>query len=646
MRKYALLKIPFPKLIPVREDCPLFFKLTFSIFTCIACTASLASGETPMKVFHVKDFGAAADGQTDDGPAIRLAIDAAISFAKPAKVVFDKKKTYRVGEYADRWCCFTLEGAKDVTLDGRGSTLVFHPGNRAFMINKCENTVIRNFSIDYDPLPYTQGDVIEIDREQGFFIVKLHDGYPEPPSQEFMKNNNNSWKHGAFLDAGNGRHYTSWYVYVSAVYPVPDTPRTYRIEVEKGNRNVLTHVEPGQQFVLQFILDTKQWFDSHNVRGTEPENKGTYLSNHSASIQIHLSKNCLIENINHYMSPLMTFRVFGTDNVCLRNVRITYKPGTNRLAAGLSDGMHCKDNVRGPIIENCLFEGLLDDCINLSSMAQHVAETLGENQYLIRYCEVPWYDNPIQVGDRLMGWEPTQGGVLGYMNVTSVKFAGNRKREITVDKAIPGLQDEEWTSPERCTQLYIDKKEGAVVRNCTFRSSMKTAAVFRGAGLFENNTVEDGAFAVHSENSSSWSEGPHPSNLVIRNNTFSRMKYASIIMQTSSWNAEMTPVGEGLLIEGNTFTQNDGNGIQLRNLRNVAIRDNQITMEPNTPPNYAPISMANCEDITIDGLKVRDTRTGCPAAIQGQNTRREKITMNRLEFDIPKEMKEASFAGE
>ena len=76
------------------------------------------------------------------------------------------------------------------------------------------------------------------------------------------------------------------------------------------------------------------------------------------------------------------------------------------------------------------------------------------------------------------------------------------------------------------------------------------------------------------------------------------------------------------------------------------MRNNRIVMDPATPIDYAPIHMTNCENVTIDGLTVSDSRNARQAVIQAPGTSRTKVTMNRLAFDVPAGMKEALFAGE
>ena len=69
--------------------------------------------------FSVADSGAKGDGQTDDGPAIRRAVAAALATGAGSRVVFEKK-TYRLDWFKSAQHQIELVGAKDITLEGTG----------------------------------------------------------------------------------------------------------------------------------------------------------------------------------------------------------------------------------------------------------------------------------------------------------------------------------------------------------------------------------------------------------------------------------------------------------------------------------------------------------------------------------------------
>ena len=68
---------------------------------------------------------------------------------------------------------------RDLTIrGGRDTKLVCTNLSDLFFLNGCSNVTMRDFAVDYDPLPFTQGTVTAIDRGKKVVRYRLHDGYP------------------------------------------------------------------------------------------------------------------------------------------------------------------------------------------------------------------------------------------------------------------------------------------------------------------------------------------------------------------------------------------------------------------------------------------------------------------------------------
>jgi hypothetical protein len=564
----------------------------------------------------VSDFGAVGDGRADDGPAIRRAIAGAVASEKPVEIRFEAR-VYRIGPREDRWCSFDIRDAREITLDGRGATLLLHPHNRGFLVYRSDRITLRNFTIDYDPLPYTQGDVVSLGPANAAFTVRIHESYPVPDGIE------EGLRHGAFIEAGSHR-YTGHWLYLGSVRCVSKEQRLCVVTARQGHEGRVREAEVGQRFVFGIPSMTKEQRDGRFVRGEEPHNEGVYLSNPAGTIQIRRSRDCRVESMHHYMSAGMTYRLTGTENVRLRGVRIIRKPGTDRLAASLSDGMHCKNNTVGPFIEDCSFEALLDDSINLSTMSDDIMERLSPTTFLTTYSDIAWYDTPIEPGDTVLVFDPVKAVVLGESKVTGVEFVANRQRRVTLERPPDGIADAKTAGREKASRLFIKKLRGAEVRDCTFRSQMKTAMVFRTPGICAGNRVEDCFFGVHSHNSPRFGEGPIPYDLSIRGNSFERVGIAAIAALRLG-QTRLDPHGGPVRIEGNTFLQASGTAIRVSNLRDVRIERNVIRMDPATPAHHAAIRLRSCGDVTIAGCRITDPRVPGDEAIRLEGMAAEEV---------------------
>ena len=72
-----------------------------------------------------------------------------------------------------------LNRLNDFSLDGNGIKLIFTGNTRAITITNSKNIILKNLTIDYDPLPYTQGKVLSVSGESHEVLIQLHRGYPD-----------------------------------------------------------------------------------------------------------------------------------------------------------------------------------------------------------------------------------------------------------------------------------------------------------------------------------------------------------------------------------------------------------------------------------------------------------------------------------
>jgi hypothetical protein len=147
-----------------------------ALLVSVLLTGCAATGQR----FRVADFGAVGDGKTDDRAAIQRAIDAAVKAGPGSTVLFEKGRVYRLAQHAPAYGMLLLNGADGVSLDGNGATLLCHPANRILAVYASKRVAVRNFILDYAPLPFTQGRMQTVEPEAGFVEFAVSPGYQAP----------------------------------------------------------------------------------------------------------------------------------------------------------------------------------------------------------------------------------------------------------------------------------------------------------------------------------------------------------------------------------------------------------------------------------------------------------------------------------
>ena len=122
------------------------------IIICMKCIS--VTGKT----FYVSDFGAYPNDNIDDTKAIQLAVNAAINSGLKTTIAFGSG-TYNLST------TITIINATDLKITGQGMGQTLLVGNSIMSIffgEYCTRLTITSLSIDFDPLPFTGGYVVNV----------------------------------------------------------------------------------------------------------------------------------------------------------------------------------------------------------------------------------------------------------------------------------------------------------------------------------------------------------------------------------------------------------------------------------------------------------------------------------------------------
>lgn len=583
-----------------------------SIRVCVAfllslllAGTSLVRAEAVRKKFHVRDFGAVADGRAECGESIRAAIQAAIQAGGPAEVVLGPG-LYRATPATPRGACFPIQNATNLVIRGAGPStgiLVADPAATAFSVGPGQDVRLHGFKIDYDPLPFCQGTIRAVDPSSGSFDLEIDPGYPTPDGENFLKAVEPYGKWGMIMDrtvrrirSGTPDHYMTprW---------EPCGGRTWRFfTLDEHHRGNLRYMRVGDAYV-------------HLARG------------HGTAVFAQGCSGIRIEKVIVHSSPGLAVGLVGNrGEIVVQGLEVRFPShALGRLLTANADGVHCQQNRSGPLIEKCYFEGMADDAINLYTPPNVLREVRSPTQWLVSPGAT------IFPGDRLQVLDPLTGRIRGEVK-TAVVTPENRWLLLTLEKPLEGVMP--GADHRTADTLYNLDACGAgfQIRHNYMKGNRRYGCLLRaGNGVVENNTFEDTTGAgVVLTNEPDWPEGPVPWDIVIRGNCFLRggtcLGYsdspngAALAVQATRLGHQPSQFEaiRKVLVEGNRFKDRAGAVVWISGGRDITLRNNHIQAEPGTELRRkgAVIRVENSSSVTLQKNKVRDQRPGTTAAIE------------------------------
>lgn len=508
------------------------------------------------KVFRVEDFGAKGDGLSDDGPAIRAAISEAC-LVDGAEVEFDDKLYY----FGSTDKAFHLEiiNKRNVSIVGNGASFLLDPCCGFLNVDGSNNIDISNFSIDYNPLTFSQGVVKSVDVDDSFIMLEVDEGFPAPNPKLMKEVHGDSedvdWGWGVVLDKFDG-----------GVYKIPAGLRShlrikdikksksyYKIFVRKEYKDQISKIKVGYVFFMPLMVSP----DGRSMKG------GTVVVRRSggilfSDIEVYSARSGVFLNLTKNVGELVLY-----------GLAIKIKEGTDRVASIWRDGVHAKDNKIGPKIIGCFFEGLLDDSINIGSNASMVTETISSGEYLFT-------KNDYNIGDHLSVFTPLSDHVDEVQVVAFGEFEGKKTIKLSDDRLKVVKGEMRKNRDSKSTQFYnmSYSNTGFVVANNVFRFQRRHAALIRAShGFFFGNYVDgvSGSGISIGNETGSFYEGPFPVGVVVLNNVFKNTGDIAIKVYSDAVSGGFRPVNNILVVRNKVENSGNGGSIFFRNAEGVIV---------------------------------------------------------------------------
>jgi parallel beta-helix repeat protein len=487
--------------------------------------------------------------------AIEKAAAAAKKDGSPVHIVFNlgKNATYRIKRP------LAFKDLNGFELNGNGAQLINTTRSQTLAISASSHATIRDLTIDYDPLPFTQGTIAGFDKKALQIDVKVDAGYPDDPP---------------FLAT-----------ITDGFFKVMDR-HTKALKV--GARDFLTpsKVERVSGGLIRVHLS---WSANDCFPSQLPVVIGDVvtIANGSAhAIVVDGSEATSFIDVKLLASPGMgLLENGGAGSMLLQKVSIVPGPRpknatADRLVSTNSDGSHWITVERGPTIEDCSYANTSDDAINVHGFYYYVVQKPAAARYLL----TPKWDIGLAAGDEIETCDHATFGSLGRTKI--VQFTKRHAPELKAKIAPLWKNKSPSTVPDLIYDVVLQQDlplkvgdavtslshvgAGTTVRRCSFHACGHVVV------KAPNTIVEDCQFAYSSTialrcggDIGFWSESGFAENLTFKNNRFSHCITGANAL--TAGNSELGTIYVGMSAPDSVkgFPNNFGN-------RNVTIEGNHI----------------------------------------------------------------------
>jgi hypothetical protein len=238
----------------------------------------------------------------DSGPLLFQAVEYAQQHHIPL-VIADPGVYYFLSLQNANWH-LQLEGLNDMTIDLQGSDLIFsHPLQEALYLGYNMNTVFQNFTVDYQPLPFTQVRVVSVDPSHAQIQYAVQPGWQDPSTF-------NSAPPGTIIEVHMFRN----------GQPAFGTRRMAAQASIAGNRLTIIPYD---------IIPTPQ-----NIAMIRPGDIAVVaMRTTNATIVADRCVGCTLRNISIYSGTTAAVSTFFSTSSTLERIYMIPKPGTDRLVS-------------------------------------------------------------------------------------------------------------------------------------------------------------------------------------------------------------------------------------------------------------------------------------------------------------------------
>lgn len=477
-----------------------------------------------------------------------------------------------------------LVDVQHIVLDGQGSTFMFHGLMQPMLIMDSSHITCRNISFDYATPFYAEGKIVAI--EDGKTTLEIPERF--------------SWcvEDGKFYTRGDG-----WQVRAATALGFHADGRMVATG-RAGDAYWGSKATQVGRNRVQFEQDARQLgFDIGQILVLRIWNRPY------PALVLHQAEKTLLENVRFHSSQGMALLAQMSRDVTIRGGGCVR--GEARVHTAGADATHFS-NCGGHIsVQEALYEGMMDDAINVHSTCLSIEKVLSPRQVELRFM------HPQAVGFDVF----PEGSALQFIRGKTLENHPTLGKAVAVERV-----------DERTVRLTLERPlpegigVGDAVENADFYPSVdfsrNIVRANRARGtlfttpepvLVEGNRFigSSGSAILLAGDAQGWYESGRCRSVIIRNNLFEhnlicRYQFTegiiSIYPEVKEPAKQQVRYHENILIENNTFITHRVPLVYAISADNIIFRNNRVTVDDKYTPMHGgqPFILKHCGRVESD----------------------------------------------
>lgn len=458
-----------------------------------------------------------------------------------------------------------MENMKNITLDFSGSTLTFQGLVQPIRISNCRNIIIKNLIIDFERSPFSTGTILEVN-DRGS-LIRVADEFP-------VRGGEPVW---AYMD------YDTQKDRMGLLWKFRNMPPLELIAPQTVFLGGETRFTPGNKIIMR------------------------HVGNYRPGINIIDSDTVRFENLTIYNNPGMGVVGHYSRDISFDNLKVI--PKNDALMSTTTDATHfisCHGKLE---FDNCQFEGMGDDAVNVHGFFHSITEipdertvkfTIhNENGTQDQIFDAPSPGDTVEFS-KAVDLFPFQDNEVESVKMNPEKWEGevrfkNKLEGISVDDLFTSSNDLPYLRFSDCVVTKIRARaaliqtRGALVENCHISKCT-------GSG-------------IHIDTATGWWESIGTRDIIIRNNKIEECGYGDGTYNNAAGIAVLTEceenragVHKNILLEKNEIIGCGYSGIYCASVDGLSINGNKIT------DCSIAIEVECCENVTLSDNETGDQK--------------------------------------